>query len=173
MADGQDGADDYTVDRTTPAQLSEAEKLRCIELVQQGHAANAAVAAREIRLATALAVARKDGAIVAVGAIKRARDYTATVAENADYPLPVDTPEMGYVSVDKPHRDKRLSSKVIEKLLDGHKGPIFASTSSDKIRKINTRLGFTKAGREWDSVQNPGDKISLWVKDLKTEAKKE
>lgn len=68
---GQAGAD-YVVERTSPEELTEAELLRCAAIVRAGCAVRKGFETKGLKQAQVLAVARRDGEIVGVGAIKRA-----------------------------------------------------------------------------------------------------
>jgi hypothetical protein len=69
--------------------------------------------------------------------------------------------ELGYVAVRASHRNQGLSTRIFDALLSAHKGPLFATTSSDKMKHLNRKLGFIQRGTEW---QGKKDRLSLWIR---------
>jgi len=108
-----------------------------------------------------LAVVRQGGKIVGLGAIKKPRTYTATIATKAGYDFPVDTPELGYIAVSK--SGNNLSPRIVASLLDGDQGPLFATTSHPKMKSVLKAAGFEVKGNEYEG--NNGSQLSLWMKD--------
>lgn len=91
----------YELAHCAPRGLTPDELEQCITLIGSGGAVNRNTMKRDLPNATVLAVARCDGKIVAVGAIKPVRkQYAAGIAANSDHAFPDDTPELGYVAVD-------------------------------------------------------------------------
>jgi hypothetical protein len=115
----------------------------------------------ELPFATLIVVAHHGDQIVGVGAIKRVRpDYTSKIAQRSGVFLDPDTPDLGYVAVDSTHRGNNLSDFIVEKLLSKHRGPLFATTFNDLMKKTLTRAGFVQKGNEW-AGQN--GQLSLWM----------
>lgn len=94
MADGYSvavaGADERTAENVKA----------CLGILDQGKAVDIRVAARELPVATAVALVRRGDAIVGVGAIKRARrPYARDKAAASGVPFDENTPELGYIAV--------------------------------------------------------------------------
>ncbi len=93
-------ADGYVVASSAIGALSTDERKHCLRLIAEGAAVNATIAARDFPRSAKIAVARKDGAIVAVASIKPIREnYAASRAKKAKFPFDPQTPELGYVVV--------------------------------------------------------------------------
>lgn len=152
--------EDFVVERTSADKLTDAEMAQCVAIVREGKAIRRGFETQGLKETAVLAVVRQSGEIVGVGAIKKPRDYTATVAGYAGYDFPVHTPELGYIAVSKAGND--LSPRIVATLLDGHQGAVFATTSHPKIKTVLTAAGFEARGREWKG--NSGSLLSLWIK---------
>ena len=157
---GPAGAD-FVVERTSVDKLTEAEMAQCVAIVRAGKAIRKDYETQGLKETAVLAVVRQGGEIVGVGAIKKPRAYTGTIATKAGYDFPVDTPELGYIAVSKGGND--LSPRIVASLLDGHQGPLFATTSHPKIKSVLKAAGFEVKGNEYEG--NSGSQLSLWTKD--------
>lgn len=164
MSEGpkEPAGEDFVVERTSADKLTEAELQRCVALVRSGEAVKKGFGAQSLMRTSMLVVARRGGEIAAVGAIKKPRAYTATTAENAGYDVSVDTPELGYIAVDKVHRGNHLSTRIVDTLLKDRKGSLFATTDEPKVKKVLKDAGFEPKGKEW---QGERGQLSLWIKD--------
>lgn len=154
--------EDFVVERTSPDKLTEAEMAQCVAIVRAGGAITKGYETQGLRNTTVLAVVKRGGEIVGVGAIKKPRARTATIASKAAYDFPVDTPELGYIAIGKAHGGNNLSPRIVATLLDGHKGALFATTSHPKIKTVLKAAGFEVKGNEYEG--NGGSKLSLWMK---------
>lgn len=147
----------------TPGEVL-AEIESCLAVIKEGDAVNLASAAEQLPLAATVAVARDDGAIVAVGAIKQKRSaYASGVAESSGFPFNPNTHELGYVAVKASHRNQKLSRKIAAALLGNFSGrPLFATTSNPWMKRTLESVGFVRRGQEW-----PGktETLSLWIKE--------
>jgi len=158
------GAEDaYTVDSLDVGDLTEAERARCLQLISDGGAVTTATARRDFPRSKIIAVARKYGEVVGVASIKPIReDYAVGRAAKAKHRFDPETPELGYVVVDPPHRGHRLSSRMAEALTrDG--GALFATTSDPQMQAALRGAGFVEQGNAWKGRR--GDMISLWIKE--------
>ena len=153
-------SDDYLIqDRHG---LSDSELAVCLDLLDRGAAVNVETAATHLPTAIAQVVATHAGKIVGVGAVKRARpDYAAKISRSSSHPIDPATPELGYVTVDKKHRGKHLSSRMVSALIAATSGRLFATTDKDEMKTVLSRNGFIKCGRDWD-----GDNgcLTLWMR---------
>lgn len=153
----------YDVTDCVPADLSEAELQRCLAIITSGEAVDPEFAAAELPLARTLAIARVLKMIVGVGAVKRERiPYASGVAVRSDFEFRPDTPELGYVAVDKRHRGQGLSHRLVEKLLTSHQGSLFATTDDAKMKASLLAGGFSQKGHKWMGHRGM---LSLWIKD--------
>lgn len=147
----------------SPNELNEENHIACISIIRTGGAVDDRSAARELRLATVLAVARSDGEIVGVGAIKRARPaYAAKIARSSRVSMSSDMNELGYVAVDHKHKRRGIASRIVSALLSRHGGAVFATTDSVAMKGILQSLGFRMKGKEWKG--NRGQ-LSLWIRE--------
>ena len=154
---------DYVVEACVPEHLIETEMAACIAIVKEGEAVDPEAAEQELARAGLLAVARKAGQVVGVGAIKRPRPgYAAKIAKRSRHVFPPDTPELGYVAVDPAHRGNHLSSKIVAALLAEHEGPLFATTDCARMKTALSKAGFLHKGNEWKGKRG---QLSLWLKD--------
>lgn len=87
---------EYSVSACAPGHLSDAELATCADIVRDGGAVT--ISLEKLQNARTLAVARKSGAIVGVGSIKRDRpDRAVDIARDSAFDFPKETPELGYV----------------------------------------------------------------------------
>lgn len=152
----------YLVSSCEPVQLTEAERAACGAIVEAGGAVRRGYIAQEIAEARLLSVVRLAGEIVGVGAIKRIRQpYAEKIASRSGVNFPPETPEFGYVVVNPAHQGNGLSHRLAGELLAEHSGPLFATTSSDRMIATLTAAGFERKGHEW-----PGRdaQLSFWWK---------
>jgi len=158
------GADKaYLASSCEPGALGEAETAACVVIVEAGGAVRRGSAARGIPRAKLLSIARRNGEIVGVGAIKQIRrSYAAKIASRSGVGFPPETPELGYVAVDPKHQGNGLSHRLTEELVAKHSGPLFATTWSDRMVATLKAAGFAQKGHEW-----PGQhaQLSFWWKD--------
>jgi GNAT superfamily N-acetyltransferase len=157
-------AETYRVEAVNFSELTEGNYGRCVEIITKGNAVDPASAGDELKLARMLVVARIGVEIVGVGAVKRIRrDYASKLARLSGFDFDSDTPELGYVAVDPDHRGKRLSHRIVGTLLSGNDGPLFATTSNDRMKTTLENAGFAHKGNMWKSERN-GKEISLWMR---------
>jgi len=153
---------DYAVGACKPGDLTKRDFATCVTIIKSGGAVDPEAAERELPLVGAIAIVRRDGQIVAVGAIKRIRrEYAAKIAEKSRKQFPPDTPELGYVAVHPDHQGHGLSSRIADALLSQHAGPLFATTSSQRMKSTLGKAGFSQEGQEWEGGSG---RLSLWLK---------
>ena len=131
-------------------------------LIVSGGAVNRRYVEEEFPLAVVVAVKWSDGEVVGVGVIKRARSYTATVAGRSGFALDPKMHELGYIRVKDEHQGKQYSRALVEALQVAHEAPLFATTSSEPMRRTLARCGFVRQGNEW--AGRDGSMLSLWVR---------
>ena len=153
----------YLVNSCEPGDLSEAERAACVAIIKAGGAVRRGSIADEIAAARLLSVVRLSREIVGVGAIKRIRQsYAEKIASRSRVSFPPETPEVGYVAVDPNHRGNGLSHRLMEELVARHSGPLFATTSSDRMIATLQAVGFAQKGHEWPGQHT---QLSFWWKD--------
>lgn len=158
--DGQSGV----VTTCAGADLNAADLAACVAIVSEGRAVNPASARDELPRSLLVAVVRAEDAIVGVGAIKRARPpYAKKRAKLAGQEFPPETPELGYVAVASAHRGQAWSSKIVDKLLAAHAGPLWATTDDERMKHLLQKAGFVRRGKEWDGKRG---RLSLWLKGI-------
>jgi hypothetical protein len=157
-----DPPDPYRIESRSCSGLSDKELALCVALLKTGAAVDPAYAEQELPLARARAIAMFDDRIVGVGAIKRARPpYAAKVSRSSGYLIAPTMLELGYVTVDGPHRQKGLSSRIVDELLKTDWGALFATTDKDEMKLLLKNRKFEHRGHEWDGEVGC---LSLWMR---------
>jgi hypothetical protein len=155
---------DYEVTLTSVDNLTPAEIATCIDVVVEGEAIPRWAAETGVPQAAKLAVVRCNGEIVGVGVIKGPNvQHARTVAAEHKHAFPETTPELGYASVRKTHRNKHLSSRIFAELLSAGDEPLYAVTSEDKMKHLLGKHGFVERGVTTKGRR--GDILSFWVKE--------
>ncbi len=153
---------EYDVRACTPGDLSSEELARCVAIIKEGEAVDPDFAEAELPHASVLAVARKGTEVVGLGAIKRPRPhYAARNARESGHSFDTNMPELGYVAVDSEHRGNRLSHRIVSALLAKHKGPLFATTDNEAMKRTLATTGFEKKGKDWTGRRG---QLSLWIR---------
>jgi ApeA N-terminal domain 1 len=153
----------YELTITSVDSLTREEIATCIDVVVEGAAVPQRAAQTGVAQAAKLAVVRCKGEIVGVGVIKGPNvQHARTVAKEHKYAFPDTTPELGYASVRKAHRNKHLSSRIFEELLSGSDESLYAVTSEPKMKHLLRKHGFVERGVPTKGRR--GDRLSLWLK---------
>jgi hypothetical protein len=151
---------DYSVSACAPSDLSDAELSSCVAIVSDGAAV--AINLKKLQNARSLALARKGGAIVGVGAIKRAQPERAIrVAQASGFSFPKETPELGYIAVAPEHRRQGISHQLVGTLVKAMPGGLFATTDDQSMMKTLAGAGFLRRGSEWPGRRG---QLSLWLR---------
>ena len=148
------------------AELSQEEIETCVSVIRAGCAVDPESASQELPHAIAVAIVRAGEEIVGVGAVKSQRpDYATRIAsdEKSGFLFDPEMHELGYVAVLESSRDQRLSSQIVERLLACYDGPLWATTSSARMRTSLKNRGFVRRGKDWPSSKK-GKQLSLWIK---------
>jgi hypothetical protein len=112
------GTDHFEVEVCDPTKLTTSDRARIKAILRARGAVNVPSAMSEIPLAPAFALARRDGRIVGVGAIKRPRpDYAKLKQEDAKFTFDTEIAELGYVAIDSDFRGNHLSGRITDQLL--------------------------------------------------------
>ncbi len=155
---------EYEIKASTPSQVSLKTLSHCIGIVRTGNAVDPVAAALELPRAEILALASTGNLVVGVGAIKRRRpEYARQIAESSGGSFDPNTSELGYIAVDPEHRGQRVSERIVGELLAKHAGPLFATTSSERMKRALARVGFVERGDGWPGRN--GEQLSLWIKE--------
>jgi len=142
--------------------MQDSECEACVKIIKDGGAVDHHSAARELRRAAVVAIARNRDEIVGVGVIKRARPwYAARIAERSGVSFQTDMKELGYVAVDSEHRRRGLSSCIVSALLSTHDGQLFATTDDAHMKRTLEKAGLLMKGKEWYGKRS---QLSLWMR---------
>jgi hypothetical protein len=159
----------YSIHLKKPAQCEEGEIQELAKLIAEG---GEVVNGIEQRLKTAdrLGLVHYDKELVGSAALKQpVANYRKSVFEKAKASVdPSDySRELGWVYLKEKHRSKGQMKPLIENLLKaaGSNG-VFATTrkSNDKMQRILAHQGFVLHGQSYESVQNEGDEIVLFIR---------
>lgn len=154
--------EDFIAIAYPPADLSPSERADCVRIVQQGSAVNPKSAAYELPRAMLIAVLRAGTEIVGAGAIKRKRKkYALDIARQSQFPFDPERHELGYIAIDKKHRGKHLSHKILAALLSKYDQPLFATTDNKAMKSSLRGAEFKREGKEWRGNRGM---LSLWLK---------
>jgi hypothetical protein len=156
--------DGYEITSRAASRFSLRDLNQCIRIVSAGDAVDPDSAAMEIPRAQVLALVSKGNLIVGVGAVKRQRrEYASHIAERSGVSFDPNASELGYVAIDAKHQGQQLSGRIVRALLSSHQGVLFATTSSEPMKKTLARTGFVQKGRFWEGRR--GEQLSLWIKE--------
>jgi predicted GNAT family N-acyltransferase len=135
----------------------------CLSIIREGDAVDLRSARNGLPQAKLVAIAWEGEEIVGVGVVKQKRPtYAGKIAKRSGAPLNTNTNELGYVAVKESERGKKLSRKITEKLLsETSSDPLFATTSSNRMKKTLKNAGFIQQGREWTGKDG---QLSLWTR---------
>ena len=109
-----------------------------------------------------VAVVWSGAKVVGVGVIKPARPHTATVARQSGFELHPKMHELGCITVKDEHQGQGISRAIVKALHAAHEAPLYATTSSERMRRTLERCGFVRRGNEW--AGRDGSMLSLWVR---------
>lgn len=147
--------------------LSSDDQLLVARLVKEDGAIKRTVEviARRLRRTRNLALLRVkvSNRIVGVAALKtptrtyRADKFAAAGVPMVDYETAL---ELGYVVIAEDMRGKKLSGGLCDAVAKEIRGPTFATTDSNTMKRNLQKLGFTKAGWEWQGRKGA---LSLWT----------
>lgn len=127
---------------------------------------------KELPRAGFVALVTEGEKVVAVAAIKRPRpDYALDKAKSSGFKFSTKMCEFGYVAVTKAQQGKGLSGKMSAKLLKAFgSGPLFATTSNERMKLTLAHAGFEPKGGEWSGVR--GNRLSLWIRNVQKRREK-
>ncbi|HEY6272241.1 MAG TPA: GNAT family N-acetyltransferase [Terriglobales bacterium] len=155
------------------ATMTQAERREYQKRVEEGGEVASDGLAKRIEDAHLLGYAVLSGNVVAGGALKHPTEsYKNKIGDRAGYNLDGYHAELGWIYVAPSSRSRHLASRLSDALCGTYGSSIFATTRSDNrhMQTILEKLGFGKAGREYDSVEHPGKRLQLWVRPSKAGA---
>jgi hypothetical protein len=153
----------YELVAALPSELTSEDVEKCVAIIGDGGAVNLRTMKRDLPLSQILVIARWRGEIVGTGAIKPVRtEYAAGIAAKSGYAFPAETPELGYVAVNRAHRGRGLSHEITGLLLSQYSGRLFATTDCPKMRKTLSAASFRQRGKEWRGQRGV---LSLWERE--------
>jgi hypothetical protein len=163
----REAPDPYAVKVNSGSELTGADRAACLAILAAGGAVNVQTASRELPRTTLMATVRRDNAIVGVGAIKRERpEYALEKAKLSGFDFDPNTPELGYVAVDREHRERGLSGRIVEALTADYHGRLFATTDDPFMKRTLTHARFAHRGEDWEGERG---RLSLWIRDSREE----
>jgi GNAT superfamily N-acetyltransferase len=155
---------EYEIRARVPSKVPVRDLSHCTKIVRIGDAVDPDSASVELPRSEFLVFALAEGLIVGVGAIKRRRPvYARQIAERSGVSFDPNTSELGYVAVEPDHRGQGLSELIVRELLANHPGTLFATTSSERMKRTLTRVGFVERGHTWPGRN--GEQLCLWIKE--------
>lgn len=147
--------------------LSSEDQLEVARLVKDGGAISGTVEQITQRLMRtrqlALLRVKLNNRVVGVAALKtptkqyRADKFAAAGVPIAAYETAL---ELGYVVVAEDMRGKKLSGDLSDAIAKEIRGPAFATTDSNTMKKNLQRSGFSRVGHEWQGLKGA---LSLWI----------
>ncbi len=142
---------EYEIRASAPSKLSLRNLSHCTRIVRTGDAVDPDSAAVELPRSEILALALAGNLIImeSVRSSAGAQDTPARSAERSGVSFDPNTSELGYVAVDPEHRGRRLAERIVRELLANHVAPLFATTSSEPLKRTLARVGFVKRGHAW------------------------
>jgi predicted GNAT family N-acyltransferase len=159
----------YYIAVKAPAKCDEDELKELANLIAEGGEVADGVDQR-LKTADTLGLVRYEKGIVGTAAVKKPNaNYRKDVFEKAKASVaPADfSRELGWIFLKEEHRSKGQIQPLIETVLKaaGTCG-IFATTriSNEKMQHILAHQGFVRHGEAYASIQNPGDKIMLFIR---------
>lgn len=144
--------------------LTERETEECLRVIKEGGAVSMTSAIKEFPEAATVAIKRRGGLIVGVGVIKKRRpDYASKITERSGFPFDRNMDELGYVAISADQRGKKFSREIVVGLLSASSGQaLFATTSSEPMKRTLRGAGFIEKGHDWTGKS--GATLSLWIK---------
>ncbi len=141
-------------------ELSPDALTECVEILRVGGAVRVSSARGGLLSASKVALAKSDGRIVGLAALKAKRPaYSSRIAGLSATSIGKDAVEVGYVAVRNEFRGRGLGSDLVSKLLAVYDGALFATTSSGAMKKVLRKERFRKTGKTW---QGTSGRLSLW-----------
>ena len=156
-------SDNYEARTCVPENLRPDELTACLNILAIGDAVDMPSARRSFPKAHLVAVAREQGQIVAVGAIKHERSwYAAKIACDSG----VTFPQRPVNSVTLPSirgtKTKGSSVAWAQALLNDYRERLFATTYTDYMKRTLKKARFLNKGKEWKGRKQ--NLVSLWEK---------
>jgi RimJ/RimL family protein N-acetyltransferase len=93
------------------------------------------------------------------------QSYLRKISRRSGYDLSDYSAELGWIYTTPAVRGRHLASRIVEEVCASYRSGIFATTRTDnaQMQGILQKLGFEKAGTEYDSEEHPGKKLQAWV----------
>jgi len=152
---------------SAPSELTDEEKAEFVNFVADAGEVALATLPALVESAVAL-ITMHDGQLIGTAAIKRPYDQhrrdafaKAGAPELADkFPL-----EIGWIVVHPNHRKNGNGSALVRAAIDAASSDsVYATTKSDGMKRILSRLGFEKLGDDYPSALDPSVRLALFVR---------
>jgi GNAT superfamily N-acetyltransferase len=143
--------------------LSAAESTQCIHILRDGGAVDTVSAKRGLDLANKIAVAKSGREIIGIAVLKADRPaYVSRIAASSGSSIKKGAIELGYVAVRSDSRKQGIAKSLLNALMSVADVSLFATTSSNAMKKMLHDKGFRKTGRTWEGKTG---RLSLWQRD--------
>lgn len=158
----------WKVEALEPAKLSDRQREQFIQLVERGGGVDPiGLAGRVARAYLLLTITDNDGLAAAAAIKNQPEEYRlghftkAGVQEMAaDYPF-----ELGWIVVDTAYQGRHCVRPLVEHALEAVSGVgLYATTRSDRIRRVLADYNFILAGNPYDSEIEQHAKLTLHVR---------
>jgi hypothetical protein len=143
--------------------LSPAESTQCMRILRDGGAVDTVTAKRGLNVADKIAVAKSGREIIGLAVLKADRPaYASKIAASSASSIRNDAIELGYVAVRGDSRRQGIAKSLLNALMSVADVPLFATTSSNAMKKMLHDKGFRKTGKTWEGKTG---RLSLWQRD--------
>lgn len=143
--------------------LSAAESTQCMQILRDGGAVDTITAKRGLDVANKIAVAKSGRDIIGLAVLKADRPaYASKIAGSSGSSIEKSAIELGYVAVRSDSRKQGIAKSLLNALMSVADSPLFATTSSNAMKKMLSDEGFRKTGKTWDGKTG---RLSLWQRD--------
>jgi GNAT superfamily N-acetyltransferase len=143
--------------------LSAAESTQCINILRDGDAVDTVTAKRGLDVAIKIAVAKSGREIIGLAVLKTDRPaYASKIAASSGSSIKKGAIELGYVAVRSDFRKQGIAKSLLDALTSVANVPLFATTSSNTMKKMLHSNGFRKTGKTWEGKTG---RLSLWQRD--------
>jgi GNAT superfamily N-acetyltransferase len=143
--------------------LSAAESVQCIHILRDGDAVDTVTAKRGLDLANKIALAKSGREIIGLAVLKADRPtYASKIAASSGSSIKKGAIELGYVAVRSDSRKQGIAKSLLDALTSVADIPLFATTSSNTMKKMLHGKGFRKTGKTWKGKTG---RLSLWQRD--------
>jgi GNAT superfamily N-acetyltransferase len=140
--------------------LSTKESTQCLHILRDGGAVDTATAKRGLEAAKEIALAKSGREIIGLAVLKTERPaYASKIAASSGSSIEKGAVELGYVAVRSDFQKQGVAKSLLNALTSLTNAPLFATTSSNAMKKMLSETGFRKTGKTWAGKTI---RLSLW-----------